>query len=66
MKFDTHKHWYVCKLCCEFRVTIMSNTRTTVFDIDVTRDVRTNLCNATLASSLIYFALSDECRCQVI
>ena len=35
-------------------------------DIDVTRDVRTNLCNTTFTFSLIYFALSDACRCQVI
>ena len=26
---------------------------------DMTRDVRTNLCNTTLTFSLIYFALSD-------
>ena len=36
------------------------------FNIDVTRDVRTNLCNTTFTFSLIYFALSDACRCQVI
>ena len=33
---------------------------------DVTRDVRTNLCNTTFTYSLIYFALSDACSCQVI
>ena len=33
---------------------------------DVTRDVRTNLCNTTFTFSLIYFALSDARRCQVI
>ena len=34
--------------------------------IDVTRDVRTNLCNTTFTFSLIYFALIDACRCQII
>ena len=35
MKFDTHKHWYVCKLCCVFRIKIMSNVRATVLDIAI-------------------------------
>ena len=35
MKFDTHKHGYVCKLCCKFRVKIMSNVRATVLDISI-------------------------------
>ena len=33
MKFDTQKHGYKSKLCCEFRIKIMSNVRATIFDI---------------------------------
>ena len=35
MKFDTHKHCHVCKLCCDFRIKIISNVSATVLDVAI-------------------------------